>query len=288
MLSIVKTAVQNKTVRIVYSKNREKIEIPAFAPFIFSSNHEPPLDDDAANKRYNCIRFTKEDTKSLNAREEFDKEILPNMTMLSSLGNFVADYIIKNPEMLFSNERWYETAMHILEEFFNYAGIEEPDWLHQFIAEDTYSENAEEKIANIRSHILNTINSAISKMSIRIITDLPTKERIKNCCKNNLVSWLDYNVENGEIIIRRDIIRDIKDKCKIGNLKLLAETLGWKFEMQYWLKQSKQNISCVYVSIDKFADFLGSENMKYKEEVTKKTIQEEQKPSIIAKINCRS
>jgi hypothetical protein len=49
ILSIIKTAVQSRTVRIVYSRSREKIEIPAIATITFASNHEPPLDDAATN-----------------------------------------------------------------------------------------------------------------------------------------------------------------------------------------------------------------------------------------------
>ena len=75
IVSIIKAAVQSRNARIVYTRHREKIEIPALATVTFASNHEPPLDE-ATNKRFCCIRFTKTDTKTKQEQQRFEKEIL--------------------------------------------------------------------------------------------------------------------------------------------------------------------------------------------------------------------
>lgn len=113
LLSIIKTSVQSKTARIVYSRLREKIEVPALASIIFTSNPELPLDD-AANKRFVCIRFTKKDTTSKVEQHKFEKEIFCRYSSLAVLANFVADYIMSNPQRLFANEDWNITGTNIL------------------------------------------------------------------------------------------------------------------------------------------------------------------------------
>ena len=150
IVSIIKTAVQNRTARIVYSRSREKIEIPALATITFASNPEPPLDD-ATSKRFCCVRFTKKDTKSREEQHRFEKELLPKYTNLAVLANFVVDHIMNYRDCLFGEEDWHLTGTNIIKEFFNYAGLEEPEWINEFMAEDRYSENSEEKVANIRS-----------------------------------------------------------------------------------------------------------------------------------------
>ena len=88
ILSIIKTAVQSRTARIVISRSRVKIEIPALATITFASNPEPPLDD-AANKRFTCIRLTKKDIKSKEEQRRFEKEIFSRYPELAVLANFV-------------------------------------------------------------------------------------------------------------------------------------------------------------------------------------------------------
>jgi hypothetical protein len=162
ILSIIKTAVQSRTARIIYTRYREKIEISALATITFASNPEPPLDD-AANKRFCCIRFTKKDTKSKEEQHRFENEILTRYPELGILGRFVADYVINHQSILFAKDEWHITATKILKEFYNYAGIEEePAWINDFVAEDRYMENSKEKVANIRTHMLNYINNTIA------------------------------------------------------------------------------------------------------------------------------
>jgi hypothetical protein len=254
LLSIIKTSVQNKTARIVYTRSREKIEVPALATIIFASNPEPPLDD-AANKRFICLRFTKKDTKSKDEQHRFEKEIFCRYSQLAVLANFVAEYIMNNPQRLFANEDWHITGTNMLKEFYNYAGVQEPGWIDEFAAEDRYLENTEEKIANIKSYILNSINNTIAKMSRNCLTS-PIGDKIINCYTNNLIPWLDYNPVTKEIIITREIVYDLKQFYRINSLQLLAETVNWYYNKQYWIKKSAKNISCVHVKIEEFLEFL--------------------------------
>jgi hypothetical protein len=253
IVSIIKTAVQNRTARIVYSRSREKIEIPALATITFASNPEPPLDD-ATNKRFCCIRFTKKDTKSKEEQQRFKNELLPRYPELAVLANFVVDHIMNYRDCLFGEEDWHLTGTNILKEFFNYAGLEEPEWIDEFMAEDRYSENSEEKVANIRSYILNSINNTTAKMSRDLTLSIGNK--IVYCNTNNLIPWLDYNPITDEIIIKREIIYDLKERYGIGALQLLAEMLNWNYDRQYWIKKSAKNLSCIHVRLKEFLEFL--------------------------------
>ena len=109
--------------------------------------------------------MTRSDIKSREQQRRFEIEIFSRYPELAVLGNFAADYIMNHPDCLFTKEDWHITATNVLKEFYSYAGVEEPDWIDEFISEHRYSENSEEKTANIRSHILNSINNTFAKMS---------------------------------------------------------------------------------------------------------------------------
>jgi hypothetical protein len=225
IVSIIKTAVQNRTARIVYSRTRQKLEIPALATITFASNIEPPLDE-ATNKRLSCIRNTKKDTKSKEEQHSFEREMLPRYPELAILAHFVADYVLNNPECLFVKEDWYISGKNILKKFFKYVEVEEPDWIEEFIAEDRYAENSEEKIANIRSYLLNSINYAVSKL-FRDCLIQPIGDKVTKCHENNLIPWLEYDPASCEIIIKREIMFELRQRLGISSLQLLAETLNW-------------------------------------------------------------
>ncbi len=254
ILSIIKTAVKSRTARIVISRSRVKIEIPALATITFASNPEPPLDD-APNKRFTCIRLTKKDIKSKEEQRRFEKEIFSRYPELAVPANFAADYIMNHPDCLFVKEDWHVTAMNVLKEFYNYAEVEEPEWINEFIAEDRYYENSEEKTANIRSYILNSINNTFAKMSRDNLT-LPVEDKVVGCYTNNLTPWLDYDSASEEIIIKREIMHELKQRYGISSLQSLAETVNWNYSKQYWIKKSAKNLSCVHVKMNEFVEFL--------------------------------
>jgi hypothetical protein len=254
ILSIIKTAVQSRTARIVISRTRVRIEIPALAAIAFASNPEPPLDD-AANKRFTCIRLTKKDIKSKEEQRRFEKEIFSRYPELAVLANFAADYIMNQPDCLFVKEDWHVTAVNVLKEFYNYAEVEEPEWNNEFIAEDRHYENSEEKTANIRSYILNSINNTFAKMSRGNLTS-PLEDKVVGCYTNSLIPWLDYNSASEEIIIKREIMHELKQRYGINSLQMLAETLNWSYSKQYWIKKTAKNLSCVHVKMNEFVEFL--------------------------------
>ena len=93
---------------------------------------EPPLDD-APNKRFTCVRLTKKDIKSKEEQRRFEKEIFSRYPELAVPANFAPDYILNYPDCLFVREDSHVTAMNVLKEFYNYAEIEEPEWINEFI-----------------------------------------------------------------------------------------------------------------------------------------------------------
>ena len=80
--------------------------------------------------------------------------------------------------------------------------------------------------------------------------------KIVYCNTNNLIPWLDYNPITDEIIIKREIIYDLKERYGIGSLQLLAEMLNWNYDRQYWIKKSAKNLSCIHVKLKDFLEFL--------------------------------
>ena len=136
----------------------------------------------------------------------------------------------------------------MIREFYRYAEVEEPDWINEFIAEDRYSENSEEKVANVRSYMLNHINNTIAKISRKSLT-LPLENKIIQCYTNHLVPWLEYNPDTEEVIVRREIIYELKEKYGIGSQQLLVEIFNWNFKKEYWTKKSAKNMSCVHVNM---------------------------------------
>lgn len=84
----------------------------------------------------------------------------------------------------------------------------------------------------------------------------PIGDKIISCYMNNLIPWLDYNPVTEEIIIKREIIYDLKQFYRINSLQMLAETVNWSYSKQYWIKKSAKNISCVHVKLKEFSEFL--------------------------------
>ena len=101
------------------------------------------------------------------------------------------------------------------------------------------------------------------------LTD-PLGDRTINCCKYNLIPWLYYNPNTEEIVIRREIIYDLKLKHNISSLELLAEILNWTYSKQYWIKECAKNSSCVHVKLKEFLEFLSAS--KYEQQDVSKII----------------
>jgi hypothetical protein len=97
-------------------------------------------------------------------------------------------------------------------------------------------------------------------------------DKVKHCLTNRLIPWLDNDLARPqEILIRSEIKHDLNIKYGIGSLQLLAEILGWTFSKQYWIKESRTNISCVIVHMDKFIEFLSGNPQKEEPPITTRT-----------------
>lgn len=120
--------------------------------------------------------------------------------------------------------------------------------------------------------MLNSINNAIVKTSRENI-ELPIEDKVKCCFNNYLIPWLDYNNANTEeILIKREIIYDLKSRYGFTSLHLLAETVDGTYSREYWIKKSGKNISCVHVSARQFVEFLAGHPQTIEEDQTISTI----------------
>ena len=82
---------------------------------------------------------------------------------LKILGDFTAWYVEQDPSKLL-NIPWEELSKEILQNFYQFAGLETPQWIDYFVEQrDAVDESSEKTFFGLRAILANKINEACSK-----------------------------------------------------------------------------------------------------------------------------
>jgi hypothetical protein len=204
--------------------------ISALSPCILTGNPPPPSDP-AFRRRFILCDFSKDDEPTEEEKREFQTLLANNMNKLGALGDFAANYVLNNSNVL--NTYWKDASKLILAEFYKAADVEAPEWIDYFIAEvDHASDQEEEQIQTIRGFFMNMVNDAYSRhyRTLKSFDDIKNDQTLKNtkflnrllfCIENDLIPFLKAK-KDGEIVIMQNVILDLK-KQRINHVNTLSE-----------------------------------------------------------------
>ena len=135
LVETLKHAVQSQTARARLMSRSVAEYISALSPCILTSNDLPPQDP-AFRRRIIPIYYSKADEPSQEEIEQFNTILRTGLDTLGILGDFAANYILENQEILVNcKSNWIDIAKRILVEFFKASGKEVPEWIEYFVEE---------------------------------------------------------------------------------------------------------------------------------------------------------
>ena len=262
---MIKTSIEGTVARSKFVHRTIYTEIPSLCACILTSNSAPPSDI-GFRRRTVAIPFTQHDEYSLEEIKEFEKLLETKIKHeLPIVGNFVANYILNNPDLLLTDKKnWKEISLIILKAIYSAGEKEPPQWIDNIIGNEIQLEESKEDLDLIlRNFLINKINEAYSKHHRSIdpstVVDGINQQfdyRLNFCLKNNLIPFMNTN-SNSEIIITSDVIQEIKNH-RIYGISSLKEVSNIIYGFEYGQKKLgvKRNVRAAFGTRIQFSKFL--------------------------------
>jgi hypothetical protein len=255
LVEALKHAVQSQTARARLKTKSTAEYIAALSACILTSNPAPP-EDPAFQRRVIPIHFSQEDEPNPDEREGFKEFLRNNIDRLGTLGDFAANYILRNQDILLKNE-WNDAATEILKAFF---GKGAPEWINDFVQETSVQDIAQEQEQIVRGFMIKLVNDTYSRnfraLSSRVDQEIENnnlESRLVFCLDRDLISFLKR--KNTDVLIMHDILKEMRTH-KITHISTLAE-LGRMLQCDVKpTKMGNKTIRPVIIPINKFIEFL--------------------------------
>lgn len=284
VVEMLKSCVQSPISRSKQQGNKF-VKKPAYAPVVFTANHQLPSDDGLV-RRFMAIAFTHDEKKDRQAQRKFNKRFnIDNprnslLMKLHGLSNYVAQLVIKNPKILEMD--WDEIGNYFITQAYEYIGKEVPSWLLEYETINSQEDKEYQEIEEIRSFLLNLINDKYNKkiqlkvyeeenmymyseknldkhFSDEIAGIEDFKNRIFSVLNQHLIPFMSLNKKTDGIMyvnFNTLLIKELFDNLEISsasNLKSISELLGWNHG---FITVNGEKGTRMYVEFDKFLEFL--------------------------------
>jgi hypothetical protein len=288
MVEMLKSAIEGLIARGKYKAGGYVLS-PALAPLSFTSNSYVPRDVALVGKRLYVITYFA--SEALNPEKEgdrvlmkrFESEVLPRLSVLKAVGQYVVSRVIENPGLLrgvsWVNNTWLELAEKLLGEAFVKAGLGEPEWLKLRSTTESITEVHEDLRETIRMFMLEEVNDAWSKHVGRVTVERPTstgseydtlrryevelENRLRILLDNQWIPWMFKRVEDGVEVVYittgvLDKLRERRRLHSIDDLRSLAELLGFEYKPRHpiRLRDAVTSRSVIRVSLQTLVKFL--------------------------------
>ena len=249
---------QSQTARARLKTKSTAEYIAALSACILTSNSASP-EDPAFQRRVNPIHFSQEDEPNSEEREEFKEFLRNNIDRLGTLGDFCANYILNNQDILFKSE-WNYAATEILKAFFEEAQMQAPEWVNDFVQETQVQDIAQEQEQIVRGFLTKMVNDTYSR-NFRALASRIDQEIENNNFENRLVFCLDKDLisclkrKDNDVLIMHDIIKEMRNQ-KITHVSTLAE---FSRMLQCEIKPTKmgdKTVRVATISVQKFMEFI--------------------------------
>ena len=208
------------------------------------------------------LRFSYGERVDDEAAARFDKEVRPRLSRLQALGRWIAARILEDSTLL--EEDWKQLAEKLLEEAYQAAGLDTPEWLSAWA--ETRGDVYEDIREMIREYIIERVNSAFFRAVGRLVVEHPSsdtvtlyktdevtlEDRVRVVLEKNLLPWAA--LRNETVIITAGLARELASKIgDIGGPKSIAELLGWEYKV---VKLGGRSVKAAVVPLGDFIAFL--------------------------------
>jgi len=177
---------------------------------------------------------------------------------LRILGDWTINYILDNREELLLSKKYdaYQLMDIIIRKFYEFAGVEFPEWLKGWITETTLEELDVDEAAMIRSILFDHIHEKL-RMNTHLLAIgkdegvIEIETRIAKCLDNNLLSFIRKgSTEGGDQIyyIDSSILMLFENRLPDLTLKRLGEKMGF----EYYRTMHKWVLKCTRDQLWKF------------------------------------
>ena len=267
LIEAIKHAVQGKIARTKLSVTSEPIDIHAFSPCIFTSNHQLPPDP-AFRRRFLNFHYPHDDKPAENEIRVFESFLKHGWNSLGTLGDFTITYLLQHQELVIDDtNEWPDITKMVLQEFFKAANLTLPEWIDIFSAGNQIEDMEAEEEQITRSFFAKKINDAFSKNYKSIVpwesqqVDSPTNknkpmiERLNFALDNQLIPFLHRKVNVGDIFITIDVLKEVEILGLIlfRPSPILARMLGTETKPA---KMDRKPVRLIAIPILKLVDFI--------------------------------
>ena len=195
--------------------------------------------------------------------EQFNTLLRTELDTLGILGDFAANCILENQEILVNSEsNWIDIAQRILVEFFRAAGMDIPDWIKYLVQENQVQDAALEQEQIVRGFFVKTINEAFSR-NYRVLTPREDVNEVINkntierrldfCCEMDLIPFLRR--KDGCILIFHDIMQELKNRRIYSIIHLTQLARMFQSEVKP-IKLSGKSQRLMSIPVAKFLEFI--------------------------------
>jgi len=162
IISLLKNTIENIDPRNVLTQERKEVKPLALSTPVITHNGAMP-DDEGYLSRFSNLHFTKADDKSLAEKGSYDAYMREHIYKYEHLGHFIADYVLRNPGVLF--DFWSGMGKKILQAFYEFADLPYPQWLDLTLENTNLREVTEDRFEDIRAAFTNYVNDTFNKYS---------------------------------------------------------------------------------------------------------------------------
>ena len=240
IINLTKTAIESPIIRSKFMHKTIPIDIPALSACIFTGNPPPPTSDTAYMRRMIDREFSKQEYHKENDEKTriFESFLVQNISKLRVLGEFRVGYILNHQKELILDGKLkpLEIGQKVLEAFYEYAGMEKPDWIYKLLPENQIEEAIKDVESLVRRALFDLINSTyrINIGSLRGSPDVSIQGRLE-CCDKHLLSFIKEG-EVDEIIIDGSIMQELWNNSRngldpsiISGLQALGDVIGFTY-----------------------------------------------------------
>jgi hypothetical protein len=183
VIEMIKSSVEGKNARSKFFDYKNYQKIPALNPLMFASNYAP-INEGSYNRRFISIHFPQDEKKEEQEKQIFRKMLEDKKRYLKILGDYIMQYITKDPTMLLT-EDWKDITKKILIKFYEFAEMDIPEWIEYFVEQkDAVDESNEKTQFALRAFFRNKINEVYSRNKDPSNSITGLNEKLEYCLKN--------------------------------------------------------------------------------------------------------
>jgi hypothetical protein len=210
-------------------------------------------------KRLHTVKYSQEDRhgKEDPRTIEYNDLMQKRRHELRILGDWTINYIWDNRQELLLSKRYdaYQLMDIVIKKFYEFAGVEFPEWLGRWILETALDELDVDEEGIIRAilfkHIHDVLRQNAHLLDTRNMGDIALADRIRLCLQHDLLSFIrrvptsieTYNIDSSVLMLFEDRLPDM-------TLKRLGEKMGFTHQKE----RDRWVLRCSNVQLMSFID----------------------------------